>query len=404
SVMYRMKRALDERFEEQVKAIEDAYEQALIDANANIEAAEVRMQEELDAQRKTMLENIEQAEKDAREAGEAYADEMENRVNTAINTTRTEMESSIENAKTDAIQTAEQRAQEKADSLQSNLDSFKDVHQKMYDDVKADIIDINEFIGPQTEPLTAMLNNLEMTWQNKLDGVDTWHYNMLRGTRFDEDYWYGHSMEPGSDGNLNYFEFEPSRNNTMIPYIENTQEIVFEEGQTYRLSFEVQTYAVREIDYSWLIATENETEHGNRAIWHPNNHNEGTHLFTNWGSEFNRYWLEFTMPHTMRAYIRLAVNLNENGGYGRRGFKFALPYLTTTKNTRWLYHQLDSVQNIEEITRRITQLEDGREEFISRTEYDNRTGEIDGTIRQIKETVDESTSIIANHEDFITTN
>src|SRR5699024_9823369 len=91
-------------------------------------------------------------------------------------------------------------------------------------------------------------------------------------------------------------------------------------------------------------------------------------------------------------------------GYGRRGFKFALPYLTTTKNTRWLYHQLDSVQNIEEITRRITQLEDGREEFISRTEYDNRTGEIDGTIRQIKETVDESTSIIANHEDFITTN
>src|SRR5699024_3805143 len=174
SVIYRMKLAFDERFDEQVKAIEDAYEQALIDANANIEAAEVRMQEELDAQRKTMLENIEQAEKDAREAGEAYADEMENRVNTAINTTRTEMESSIDNAKTDAIQTAEQRAQEKADSVQSNLDSFKDVHQKMYDDVTADIIDINEFIGPQTEPLNAVLNNMENEWQNKLDNVDTW--------------------------------------------------------------------------------------------------------------------------------------------------------------------------------------------------------------------------------------
>src|SRR5699024_3203079 len=151
------------------------YEQAVIDANANIEAAEVRMTEELDAQRKTMLENIEQAEKDAREAGEAYADEMENRVNTAINTTRTEMESSIENAKSDAIQTAEQNAETKKQEVQSNLDRFKDVHQQMYDDVTADILDINEFIGPQTEPLTAMLNNMEMTWQNKLDGVDTWH-------------------------------------------------------------------------------------------------------------------------------------------------------------------------------------------------------------------------------------
>src|SRR5699024_3399926 len=238
SAIQEMKRDWDADFEGMKEQIKQGYEQAVIDANANIEAAEVRMTEELDAQRKTMLENIEQAEKDAREAGEAYADEMENRVNTAINTTRTEMESSIENAKTDAIQTAEQRAQEKADSVQSNLDSFKDVHQKMYDDVTADIIDINEFIGPQTEPLNAVLNNMENEWQNKLDNVDTWHYNMLRGTKFDEGFWSGYGMDLKSEGNLKYFEYSPGQNAPGAPYIETTQEVIFEEGETYRLSFD----------------------------------------------------------------------------------------------------------------------------------------------------------------------
>src|SRR5699024_6342882 len=372
SVIYRMKLAFDERFDEQVKAIEDAYEQALIDANANIEAAEVRMQEELDAQRKTMLENIEQAEKDAREAGEAYADEMENRVNTAINTTRTEMESSIENAKTDAIQTAEQNAEAKKQEVQSKLDSFKGVHQQMYDEVTADIIDINEFLGPQTEPLNAVLNNMENEWQNKLDNVDTWHYNMLRGTKFDEGFWSGYGMDLKSEGNLKYFEYSPGQNSPGAPYIETTQEVIFEEGETYRLSFDFQTFAKREVDYIWLIATENE-EGSNLSIWHPSNHDEGTHLFTHWGSEFGRYWLKFTMQRTMRAYVRIGANMN-NGEYGKTMIKIANPYLTTTDNTRWLYHPEDSQQNIEEVIRRVTQLEDGREEFISRTEYDNRTG------------------------------
>src|SRR5699024_9919082 len=151
-----------------------------------------------------------------------------------------------------------------------------------------------------------------------------------------------------------------------------------------------------------LSAMENE-EGSHLSICQPSNHDEGTHLLTHWGSEFGRYWLKFTMQRTMRAYVRIGANMN-NGEYGKTMIKIANPYLTTTDNTRWLYHPEDSQQNIEEVIRRVTQLEDGREEFISRTEYDNRTGEIDGTIRQIKETVDESTSIIANHEDFITTN
>src|SRR5699024_1345849 len=257
-------------------------------------------------------------------------------------------------------------------------------------------------IGPQTEPLNAVLNNIENEWQNKLDNVDTWHYNMLRGTKFDEGFWSGYGMELKSEGNLKYFEYSPGQNAPGAPYIETTQEVIFEEGETYRLSFDFQTFAKREVDYIWLIATENE-EGSNLSIWHPSNHDAGTHLFTHWGSEFGRYWLKFTMQRTMRAYVRIGANMN-NGEYGKTMIKIANPYLTTTDNTRWLYHPEDSQQNIEEVIRRVTQLEDGREEFISRTEYDNRTGEIDGTIRQIKETVDESTSIIANHEDFITTN
>src|SRR5699024_9456275 len=55
---------------------------------------------------------------------------------------------------------------------------------------------------------------------------------------------------------------------------------------------------------------------------------------------------------------------------------------------------------IEQITRRITDLEDGQLELITRTEYDFDTGQINQTVRDIEETVDTSRNLIQEIQDL----
>src|SRR5699024_9708515 len=113
-----------------------------------------------------------------------------------------------------------------------------------------------------------------------------------------------------------------------------------------------------------------------------------------------RAYVKFTPPRELFGVVRIGVNYNSlDVPPGQIDLR--LPYLTETDRTQWLYHQLDNTQNLEEITRRITELEDGREEFITRTQYDFETGKIEGTVRNILETVDKSSNLIQNHEDWI---
>src|SRR5699024_5300879 len=76
------------------------------------------------------------------------------------------------------------------------------------------------------------------------------------------------------------------------------------------------------------------------------------------------------------------------------------PYMTNTTNRRWLPHPNDATQSIEQITRRITELEDGREELITRSEYDFDTGQVNQTIRDIEERVDVSRNMIVDIENY----
>src|SRR5699024_7719719 len=129
---------------------------------------------------------------------------------------------------------------------------------------------------------------------------------------------------------------------------------------------------------------------------------DGANLFTSVGSEHGRYLLEFSPFRKIRGHVRTAVIL-DNNEKGKRQFKIRVPYLTTTVNTHMLYRQLDATQNMDEITRRVILLEDGREEVITKSQFDFETGEINGTIKSVVETVDESLIIIQNHEDWILT-
>src|SRR5699024_247784 len=60
----------------------------------------------------------------------------------------------------------------------------------------------------------------------------------------------------------------------------------------------------------------------------------------------------------------------------------------------------DATQSISEVTRRITNLEDGRNELITRTEWDSESDYIMQTVRDIEETVDVSRNLIQEIENY----
>src|SRR5699024_10196760 len=145
SAIQEIKRDWDADFEGMKEQIQQGYEQALIDANANIDAAEVRMQNTLDTQRQQMAEAIDKAE-------------------------------------WDAIQTAEENAEQKKQEVQSNLDSFKDTHQQMYDSVTADVMDINDFIGPKDRTLQAILDEQRESLEQKIEIYNKNYPNLVVGS------------------------------------------------------------------------------------------------------------------------------------------------------------------------------------------------------------------------------
>lgn len=135
SAITQMKRDWDTDYESVIEQIEQSYEQAVIDANAEVAAAEVRMQAELDTQRQQMTENI----------------------NTARDI---------------AIEQAEADAEAKADAVQGNLESFEQTHQQLYDSVTSDIMDIDTFLGDLTIPLNKQFENMEIGLNQSITAVD----------------------------------------------------------------------------------------------------------------------------------------------------------------------------------------------------------------------------------------
>ena len=366
--IYRLKMEFNRRFDEEVSSWIEEFEQNLIDQKAQIEA------------------------------------DRENMTN-LIEGTRTEFTDNLNAEITQTKEYAEQQAQEKAESVRTDLETITSGHQQMLSDLENNVMNIDDFLGDKTVGLNELLNNERMWFEEKLNNVDTWHYNMLRGTRFDEGKWNATNGEIRTDEDVPYYYFDPNATTSSFPYVQSTQEIVFEQGETYRLSFDWQTYAVRAVDYVYIIASPDDGgSNVNIGIPGDNSgHIDGTNLFTSWGSEYGRYYIEFSPHRTVRGFIRIGANLNNNE-HGRRPFKIRLPYLTTTDNTRWLYHQLDQAQNLEEITRRVMQLEDGYEEFVTKTQYNFDTGELDGRIKHVTSTVDGFEQTISNHENWILTN
>src|SRR5699024_8670288 len=98
SVITQMKNDFDARFDAQTTAIDNAYQQAVIDANANIQVAEVRMQAEIDDARADFMAGFDDAVAEAEQNAQTHYDAINTRITTEIDTTRTEMEADFNTA------------------------------------------------------------------------------------------------------------------------------------------------------------------------------------------------------------------------------------------------------------------------------------------------------------------
>src|SRR5699024_12037856 len=70
----------------------------------------------------------------------------------------------------------------------------------------------------------------------------------------------------------------------------------------------------------------------------------------------------------------------------------------------WLPHPDDDTQNVSEIVRRVTLLEDGQSELITRSEYDFDTGKLDQYIKSVDETVEGNKHVLQRVDNWQATN
>ncbi|KIH69947.1 phage tail spike protein [Salinicoccus roseus] len=161
SYITQLKNDFDVRYDAQATAIENAYQQAVIDANAETAAAEQRMQTELNTQRNEIETAIETSRTNAINAATDYSDALEAQLTQDIATQRTELLGAIDTARTEAISQAEQDAEAKAGQVQSNLETFKGEHEALYNEITGNISDIDTFLGDKSTTLRQQFESVQ---------------------------------------------------------------------------------------------------------------------------------------------------------------------------------------------------------------------------------------------------
>src|SRR5699024_858515 len=268
------------------------------------------------------------------------------------------------------------------------------------DDLQSSVLDIDDFLGSDRNiGLNEMLYNERIYMEERINSINTWHYNLLKETQtLDAELWEANNGDIVRSVPVSYFKKTGTAN---VSTLRSKQEMFFEAGETYTLTFEVQTFGLSRMYYILILSRDTNVATGNyNLVARADEQNAQVIYF---GSEYRRYFITFTMPYDVYGVLNIGGDYRKNE-LGSREYRIKKPYLTKSDNKQWLHNPEDSLQNIEELTRRVTLLEDGREEFITKTEYDFETGEIQGTVKSILETVDESSLIIQNHEDWILTN
>src|SRR5699024_5355520 len=160
------------------------------------------------------------------------------------------------------------------------------------------------------------------------------------------------------------------------PFIRSNEYITLESNKQYYLVLEYRTSEVPEIDYIMLLNSNN-----NEFLITDFVENDD-HLNLDMSGQWTKLVIPFTLPTKQTGRLNIGTHFGINNT--KKGvIDLRLPYLTNTNNTEWVPHRLDEKQIIEDVSRRVTELEDGRKELITRSEYDFDTGNLDQHIKSV---------------------
>src|SRR5699024_7165170 len=341
------------------------------------------------------------------EVAEIYrkADEDYNRIETeitgVISSTREEMEMEFNESVQNTREYAEQQAQARADRVRTDLETVTSGHQQMIDELfdsslylEDKVFDFDTFLGDVSDiTLDERLQDINRNFEERIRNVDGNTYNMLRGPRLDESgMWDNQStVVMMDDEDINYYRLGLGSSNQ--PYIRYRQENTFEADEPYILSVDYRTEEVPELDLI-MIRVDGV---GDITLDSLSEDNTIYELVTD--GQWTRLIVRFTPIETITGQLFIGTDFL-NSDTTRGVIDIRLPYLTSSNNTQWVYHPLDATQSIQEVTRRITNLEDGRNELITRTEWNSENDYIMQTVRDIEETVDVSRNLIQEIKDY----
>lgn len=377
--IYNLKKQFDERFNQMVSDYRDEFEQAKIDIFAEIEADRVRMEALLD----TKLNEFDTAfnadmEAAYEEAQRKYA-EIESYVNTTVDTNRNQVEEIINTAEQSAKDYAEQQAQDKANAVRTDLETVTSGHQQMLADLESNVINIDDFLGDsRSVTLDERFQNITTNFENRIRNINVNTYNMLQGTRFDEPDKL--NLNIGGATLQTYGDINTIRIRDDTGYVSRfafTEPVKLEANTNYYLTIEYRTFTVPEIDYLAI-----QTSSGYVRLYDADTGVNGYENLVTDGA-WNKVTTRIRLDEMAQGVLHIGTR--PGGEVNGDWVDIRQPYLTNTSNREWLPHANDATQSIEQITRRITELEDGYSDFITKSQYDFETDTLNQYIKSVEQ-------------------
>ena len=362
SMIEQLKRQFDKDFNDRVNQFREEFNQAKIDILAEVEADRDRMEAEF---------------------------------NQTLDTWTNEFNQDVENA----MKYAEEQAKVHADVVEGKLDEVTVNHKGMLDELKADVMDIDDFLGDSRElTLDERFNEATQLMEDRIRNINVNSYNMLQGTRFDESSKVDVQRISGAQilttQHINLIRL--TNDGKGFTTFEFTEPIKIEANTNYYLTVDYLTNTTPELDYLAV-----ETPSGWTILNNADTNIEG---FMNLKADgkWNKTTIRINTPTVIEGKLRMGTRWNR--GEAGTWIDVRQPYLTNTSNREWLPHPNDATQSIEMVTRRITELEDGLSDYITRSEFNFDTGNLEQYIKSVEENVEGNKQILQKVENWQSTN
>ena len=395
SRIYQLKLEFDERFDNEVQQMWDDYEQALIDAHAEIQAAEVRMEALINTTRTDWTDtfNAEVAEI-YRKADEDY-NRIETEITETIDSTRNEMETNFNSKVNDARTYAEQQAQEKAAAVRTDLETVTSGHQSMLEDLETNVMNIDDFIGPRDKTLQSILDEQRLTLEEKIEIYNRAYPNLLVGTSLGNITGFlpylESEIELRNDESLSYIRTYPIRD--AANGYEFPDFVYLEQGKTYTIGIDFRSEDVEDLDYIYFLGRYN------NVGLSPLSQTRGLTADGTW----HRYYFTFDWINTSRE---AKVMIGTNFGYGDTtpgwfDTRQAHLYEGDTHDIPWSPSASDNNQVVNQLLYEVRQLDDGMSTLATKTEVDLLSGNVTQLTNEYQSTSEQVSSKLQSFDDVL---